>query len=759
MEVNQEALHNLEKSHVALKDSLAHGDVIYGEYLGPFCEACSDDEIPGVNTGFGGSANTRTDKVEALQETLLREFNSGVLVSPSSFSTQRLQASLSNGHITPESLDRRPDFSEGLPVHDLVSLNCMPVAWTRAAMLIRLNSLVVGVSGVRRCIVERILQLLELDIIPRIPMHGSISACGDLAPLSYIGSAIQGKANVTCTVGALSGKNDIVSARSAIEAAGLHAEKVEAKEALAIMNGTAVSCAVGALALHDTHGLVVMSKVLTAMSVEALGGTDESFDSFFAMVRPHPGQIDASRSIRGFLRGSQLINEDREGGAATLKQDRYSIRTAAQWLSPVLEDLQLAHQQLTVECNSVTDNPLIDIGSGPVTRHLHGGNFQARAVTSAMEKVRISLQSVGRLLFSQCTETINPATSQGLPPNLVADEPSESFVMKSVDIMVAALLSELNFLANPVGTHVQTAEMGNQALNSLALISARYALTAVDITAKLVSAHLLVACQALDLRVMLRLFGQAVQSQMHLFARDWYERLHSEKGRPCDTWLLYGAADEIKELEDALWQKFRARYEETPTCDSHERFYTIARDLQSVVVAHTFKYPISRLQPQSPTRDIPSVLEEWTQSVADIVIRTFASTKESYLAAPDPHPFLGRASWKMYSFVRHQLKVPFLTTETLRGRAPSKKPSHDGMDGVSHANSLNGTNGINGLNGATYTNGFSKSHLAPPKEIPAEPMPTVGAYVTQIYMAVHSGELYAQAIDCLEDTLFADAMG
>ena len=175
--------------------------------------------------------------------------------------------------------------------------------------------------------------------------------------------------------------------------------------------------------------------------------------------------MESARNIYAFLKNSKLVYRNDGSEASSLRQDRYSIRTASQWIGPVLEDLLLAHQQVTIGINSVTDNPLFDTSS---SRMLHGGNFQARAVTSAMEKVRQGLQSLGRMLSVQCTKLINPATNGGLPPNFVVDEPSESFLWKGVDIMVDALQSELGFLANPVGSHVQTAEMGNQALNSLA---------------------------------------------------------------------------------------------------------------------------------------------------------------------------------------------------------------------------------------------------------------------------------------------------
>lgn len=208
-------------------------------------------------------------------------------------------------------------------------------------------------------------------------------------------------------------------------------------------------------------------------------------------------QADSARNIRGFLLGSKLLNRHDSEVETTLRQDRYSLRTASQWVGPVLEDFMLAHEQIKTECNSVTDNPLVDVAGNQI---LHGGNFQARAVTSAVEKLRQGLQSLGRLLFTQCTEMINPATSWGLPADLSSDEAADSFLFKGLDVLIAALASELGFLANPVGTHVQTAEMGNQALNSLALISARYTLEAADIVAQLASAHILALCQALDLR-------------------------------------------------------------------------------------------------------------------------------------------------------------------------------------------------------------------------------------------------------------------
>lgn len=208
--------------------------------------------------------------------------------------------------------------------------------------------------------------------------------------------------------------------------------------------------------MDQAQNLALFSQILTAMGVEAMLGSVGSFNEFFAQVRPHKGQGEVAKNILKFLTGSNLARKEdmNEQCVSGLKQDRYAIRTSSQWMGPQLEDLALAHEQVTVECNSVTDNPLVDIAGSTIH---HGGNFQAASITSAMEKTRTALQMFGRMLFSQCTEITNPDLNSGLPPNLAADEPSTSYTMKGADINVAAYMSELAFLANPVSSHVQTA--------------------------------------------------------------------------------------------------------------------------------------------------------------------------------------------------------------------------------------------------------------------------------------------------------------
>jgi phenylalanine ammonia-lyase len=154
----------------------------------------------------------------------------------------------------------------------------------------------------------------------------------------------------------------------------------------------------------------------------------------------------------------EVTIEEDEG---TLRQDRYPLRTAPQFIGPQVEDLMQSLKTLTIECNSTTDNPLVDGETGQVH---NGGNFQAMAVTNAMEKTRLSLHHLGKIMFAQCAELINPAMNRGLPPSLAATDPSLDYHAKGIDIASAAYVAELGYLANPVSTHIQSAEMHNQAV-------------------------------------------------------------------------------------------------------------------------------------------------------------------------------------------------------------------------------------------------------------------------------------------------------
>lgn len=652
--------------------------------------------ILGVNTGFGGSANTRTKAVEELQRLLLRGLHYGMLAQPAGQESPIRDENFKNLSCI---------LASSLPLDDPVAATCMPESWVRASMLVRLNSLVTGASGVRESTIRNLMQLIEHDITPRIPIRGSISASGDLSPLSYIGGVMQGKSNLTAWAGKRStGERQITRADVALAQANITPVKLVAKEGLAIVNGTAISTGVAALAIHEAHCQAVLSQILTAMSVEALCGSDESFHPFFAKVRPHPGQEESARNIYSFLAGSRLVHRNDGSEEASLRQDRYSIRTASQWIGPVLEDLLLAHQQVMIEVNSVTDNPLVFLDENE-SKILHGGNFQAKAITSAVEKVRQGCQTIGRMLSVQCTEIINPMTNRGLPPNLVADEPSESFIWKGPDIMVAALQSELGFLANPVGTHVQTAEMGNQALNSLALISARYTLDALDVLTQISAIHLTALCQALDLRALNINFLQSFRPSFVRQTRESFEGLSVDK-----TWL--------GKCEYTLWIEFKKFLDQTTCMDSEKRFLSIVSSLQPTI-----------LQAAPTSLETLIALKTWSENCYALALEQFIANRDHYTNHPDATPFLGSASRRMYRFVREQLSIPFLRETTIRTPEPE-------------------------LVDAKAIGGDAQNRGSETRETP-----TVGSLMTAVYQSMRSGELYGAVMDCLVEETTGEKLG
>ncbi|KAL8718592.1 MAG: hypothetical protein Q9225_004294 [Loekoesia sp. 1 TL-2023] len=612
--------------------------------------------LSGVNTGFGGSANTGTSDVKKLQLDLIHFLNCGVVSPPPAHRPERKSSQLSNG--TQDTHGDLSGFVQALPNEDPIVSSTMPESWVRATLLIRSNALAGGHSGVRSRVISSLVDLLNKNITPVIPLRGSISASGDLIPLSYIAATLQGSSQVEVWADNTSGDpgRKRITAELALSKWPSAPLTLGPKEGLAIVNGTAVSAAVGSLALHDAHAMFILSQVLTAMGVEALCGSAESFDPFFSQIRPHGGQDEVARNIRNLLRGSTLLADKAKDYADfdCLRQDRYSIRTAPQWLGPQLEDLLLADKQISVELNSTTDNPVIDLQNDEI---LHGGNFQAVAVTSAMEKTRSVIQSVGRLLFCQCTELINPAFNNGLPPNLTADEPSRSYLLKGIDISIASLQAELGFLSMPVTPHVQNAEMGNQSVNSLALLSARYTHTALNILSQMSAAYLFTLCQALDLRVLNNQFLSTLEPGLKQLTVRLFQPLLTD----------------LDLLQRTLWLHFKKAYFNTTAVDSSQRFVQVGQTLQPVILAHAIS------NSKDGVATLSTALTDWAEHCSRLSLKVFQSTRSSYSAKPDASEYLGSASKKLYRFVRFRLGVPFQISSS---KSESMQGTNDASLGV-----------------------------------------------------------------------------
>ncbi|PHH72604.1 hypothetical protein CDD82_5896 [Ophiocordyceps australis] len=591
-----------EQSIATLQSLLDNGHVVYG-----------------VNTGFGGNADTRTRNVSKLQSASLQHQQSGIL----------------------------PETWPGNDDHGAFGLSRETV---RATIAIRCNSLLRGHSGIRIQVLDTLIEAMSRGATPLVPSRGSISASGDLGPLSYIGGFLEANADIFVSVQGPVGPSRVMPAPEALKHLGLEAVALQPKEGLAIMNGTAASSALAALVMYDAHKLAVLCQLLTAMTTEALLGNVANYHDFLSQVRPHPGQMEAARNISRYLSGSRLCR-DQDAERCGLAQDRYALRTAPQWIGPQLEDLLSANRQIETELNSTTDNPLVDSCSHRIH---HGGNFQAASVTSAMEKTRSAVVMLGRLLLSQSGELNNPDLNNGLSPNLCADDPSLSFTCKGIDINMTAYYSELAFLANSVASHVHSAELNNQSVNSLALISGRMTEKAVEIVSIMVAGVLFLVCQALDLRArdqdFLRLARRAVQGEFEAtFA------------------ALFADPAVMAESFELMWSHLSQSWSKTSRMDTSPRCAKVATDTAASLLDNDkLLLPEHHLSLHA--------MHRWRGRLELTLVSTWKSNEAQFRTSPSTLHYLASSSANMYSFVRSDLAIPFhLGLE----HHPPLAPSHE----------------------------------------------------------------------------------
>ncbi|KAI5992013.1 L-Aspartase-like protein [Pisolithus orientalis] len=558
----------------------------------------------GITTGFGGSATTRTKQTALLQKALIAHCQAGIVPA------------FKNGQVL------TPEEQELL----------FPQDWIRGVMFVRLNSLIRAQSGTRWIVIEGLYKLLLHDVAPCVPIRQSISASGDLAPLAYISGVLTGHPDNYAWYGQ-GAERRVYDSPTILQKIGLQPIEFIAKEGLSLINGTGASSAVACLGMHDCHIIGLASQVLSAFAVEMLKGFQEPFTPYLhEAARPHPGQIEAAANIRRVLLSSKLarphhVESDPE---AALRQDRYCLRSVPQWLGPQLEDLLVAQKILDVELNSTTDNPIVDVQKEYLH---HGANFMAMAVTSATEKMRLVVHHIAKLMFAQLTELLNHSTNCGLPPNLAVGEPSVDYSLKGADIAAAAYLSEIAYLANPVSTHVVSAEMHNQSINSLALISGRYTLDAVKLCFMLMSTHIFALCQAADLRTIEATFRSKLfsvlrtETAVHLpgvrFDDNFFTHLNNRL-----IVLLNGSTDQ----------------------DSTTRFERVMGDLAS-----TF---ISLLNDETATMDVPlKAINQWRISLTRHSRQIFMETRAGYAKSPDAGGKLLGRTGMLYTYVRGVLGV------------------------------------------------------------------------------------------------------
>lgn len=404
--------------------------------------------VYGVTTGFGKFKN--------------------VAISPEQTAT--LQANLIRSHAT----------GVGAPFDEDV---------VRAAMLIRINSLLRGHSGVRPVVVDCLVALLNHDVYPFVPCQGSVGSSGDLAPLSHIMLVLMGEGEVI-----IDGKR--TPSLPVLQRLGITPVVLMSKEGLALNNGTTVQTAVGALAVFDAQHLAKVSDIAYGMSLEAMMGTLAASDPRVHALRPHPGQMDCASNVRRICADSAIMASHAHCDRV---QDAYSLRCAPQVHGASRTAIAHAADVVERELNSVTDNPLLFPDDGVA---ISAGHFHGEPIAQVMDYLKIGVCELANISERRIARLVDPTTSEGLPAFLMPPEEgglSSGFMIPQY--VAAALVSENKVLAHPASVDSIPTSANQEDHVSMGTIAARQAAEIVRNARRVLVIELLCAAQALDFRL------------------------------------------------------------------------------------------------------------------------------------------------------------------------------------------------------------------------------------------------------------------
>ena len=383
----------------------------------------------------------------------------------------------------------------------------LPVDVVRAVLLLRANTFARGCSGVRPDVVDRLLQMLSRGVFPVIPELGSVGASGDLAPLAHLAGVLVGHHQAEAFY-----VGERVPAQAALERAGIEPVRfrLEAKEGLALINGSTVSLAIAILNTDAARRTLANAEIALALSLEAMRGELAAFDPRIQGARPHPGQSRTAEIVRRLTEGSERCTEAArqvalpdEGRlpAQTISarvQDAYSLRCAPQVHGPVRDALEYVEGILAREINSSTDNPLIfetDRGYDV----LSGGNFHGQYLAQAMDLLAIVMADLGSISERRTYRLLDPTMSYGLPSNLVAKLPGLNTGYSIAHCSMAALVAENKTLCTPASVDSIPTKSNQEDHDSNSTWSARKARTVLDNVQHIVATEMLIAAQALSL--------------------------------------------------------------------------------------------------------------------------------------------------------------------------------------------------------------------------------------------------------------------
>jgi histidine ammonia-lyase len=358
----------------------------------------------------------------------------------------------------------------------------------RGAMAVRLNGLLIGHSGVRPVVLERVAGLLNGGYVPIVPRTGSLGASGDLAPSAHAFLPLLGEGHARDPDGT------VVSGAQALSALGVEPLALESKEGLALINGTHFMSAIGALVAVRVAPLLDAADVVTAATLDALRGALPAFDERVHRLRPLGGQPTSAAHIRAALQGSTRIAGGRPGVVSGRLQDAYSLRCAAQVHGAAREGFRFFSELVVADLNAVTDNPLVFDDPDEV---ISAGNFHGQSLALAFDTLRLVLADLASISERRTFRLLSPTLNGRLPAFLTNDAGASSGYMV-IQYTAAALVAELRALAHPVSTDSISTSDNQEDHVSMGMTAALMALDAVERLEKVVAIELLCACQALD---------------------------------------------------------------------------------------------------------------------------------------------------------------------------------------------------------------------------------------------------------------------